>query len=915
MERQQHMTVRTLLAWVWVGVLLFAGSAQALPDGVQAVTSVEGISEYRLDNGLGVLLFPDPGKETVTVNITYRVGSRHERYGGTGKAHLLEHMLFKGSKNHPNIPAELSARGARSNGTTSIDRTNYFQTMAATGDNLDWAIGMEADRMIHSFIKQEDLDSEMTVVRNEFERNEGNAFRVLSQRILSTAYLWHNHGNATIGARSDIENISIEQLRSFYRLYYQPDNAVLTVAGRFDPDQVLARVQETFGAIPKPERELPPLHTVEPPQDGERSVTVRRVADVQWFAAAYHIPSGAHPDFAPLQVLMRVLGDTPRGRLHRDVVETQKAVNAFGFAYQLHDPGLALLAAQVDPEGDLESARQALLETVETFAEQPVTDAEVERAQRSLLNGFELAFNAPETIAVRLSEYISMGDWRLLFLTRDRIEAVTAEDVQRVAKKYLVRNNRTEGRFLPAEVSQRVEIPRVTDLSGMLDGYVGREGLVAGEAFEPTFDNIDARTTIHQLNSGAQIALLPKQTRGQSVVARINLQFGNERDLWGAQVLAQATGGLLQRGTSQYSREALRDRFDELKASVNIGGYSTGAYAVVETTRENLLPTLELVAHVLQDPSFPEQEFERWREQRITGLNASRQEPQAVVSREMRRHLNEFEPDHPRSSLTLDEEIAALRALDRDALQAFHEKFYNAEQMQIAVVGDFESEPTLARLTKDFDTWRTDAPYQRIPRPYQSVEPVDRVVITPDKDNAAILAMLTMPVSENHPDAAALSMGAHLLGGGFLNSRLANRLRHRDGLSYSVGAWLTPSSIDERAEFGVFAIYAPENRAAVQRSIEEELALAVASGFSEEELSAARSGLLQQDRVARAQDKSLAAQLADNLYLGRTMQWYAAWEVALEQLTPKQVQAALKRHLEVERMSFIKAGDFDLDEE
>ena len=272
-----------------------AAKTSAAPGQPVKVTSVEGITEYRLANGLRVLLFPDPTKPTITVNITYLVGSRNESYGETGMAHLLEHMVFKGTPNHKNIPQELTAHGARPNGSTWFDRTNYFETFQATDENLKWALDLEADRMVNSYIAKKDLDSEMTVVRNEFELGENDPAGILEERVLSTAYLWHNYGKSTIGAQSDIENVPIERLQTFYRTYYQPDNAVLLVAGKFDEAKTLDLVNRIFGRIPKPTRPLPDFYTLEPTQDGERSVTLRRVGDVQALAAAYHVPSGTDP--------------------------------------------------------------------------------------------------------------------------------------------------------------------------------------------------------------------------------------------------------------------------------------------------------------------------------------------------------------------------------------------------------------------------------------------------------------------------------------------------------------------------------------------------------------------------------------------------------------------------------------------
>ena len=289
-------------------------TAVRLPEGVERVTSVEGITEYRLANGLRVLLFPDPTKPTNTVNITYLVGSKHEDYGETGMAHLLEHLVFKGTPRHPDIPKELQGHGARPNGTTWLDRTNYFEIFQATDANLEWALDLEADRMVNSFIARKDLDSEMTVVRNEMEAGENSPSRVLMERVLSTTYLWHNYGKSTIGARSDVENVPIDRLQAFYRNYYQPDNAILLVAGKFDEPKALALVHKYFAPIPRPARTLRPAYTVEPTQDGERLVTLRRVGDVQEICVAYHVPPGSHPDYAPLDLATQILNDTPSGR-------------------------------------------------------------------------------------------------------------------------------------------------------------------------------------------------------------------------------------------------------------------------------------------------------------------------------------------------------------------------------------------------------------------------------------------------------------------------------------------------------------------------------------------------------------------------------------------------------------------------
>ena len=476
-------------------VLTFAFTAfsQTLPQGVRKITAVEGITEYALPNGLHVLLFPDSSKPNVTVNMTYMVGSRHEGYGETGMAHLLEHMLFLQTKTRKDVKQELKDHGAEMNGSTSWDRTNYFETLNASDENLKFALELEADRMVNSKIEKPLLDTEMTVVRNEFEMGENSPDRMLMQRGLETAFTWHNYGKLPIGNRSDIENVPINKLASFYQKYYQPDNALLTVAGKFDETKVLGQVSALFGPIPKPTRTLDKSYTVEPTQDGERSITLRRVGDTQGIVAIYHGPAGAHPDDPVINVLSGVLGDSPSGRLYKALVDNKKAVGVSMGIEDLHDPGFIMASVTLKLEQSVDEARQILLKTIEGVASEPPTKEEVERVKTRMLKNMEQEMNDSQAVALDLSEYASQGDWRLLFLMRDRIKAVTPEDVLRVAKAYIKESNRTLATFIPTKSPDRAEIPATPDIAETFKDFKGSAVVAAGEAFDPSPSNIESR--------------------------------------------------------------------------------------------------------------------------------------------------------------------------------------------------------------------------------------------------------------------------------------------------------------------------------------------------------------------------------------------------------------------------------------
>lgn len=875
------------------------------------ITSVEGITEYQLENGLKVLLFPDQSKQTITVNITYLVGSRHEGYGETGMAHLLEHLVFKGTPNHPDIPKELSDHGASPNGTTWYDRTNYFETFSATEENLRWALDLEADRMINSYIAKKDLESEMTVVRNEFESGENSPTRVLFERLLSTAYLWHNYGNTTIGARADIENVPIDRLQAFYRKYYQPDNAVLLVAGKIDEDETLDMVQEYFGKIPRPERELIPTYTEEPTQDGERFVTLRRTGDIQAAAALYHVCSGLHPDIAAIDVLMNVLSSRPSGRLYKNLVETKKATSAYGYSMSLKEPGFAYFSASVLKENSLEEAQQTLLATIDSLATHPPTEEEVERAKKEILKSTELAMTNTERIGLTLSEYIAQGDWRLLFIERDRTEAVTTEDVTRVAKYYFKPSNRTVGQFIPEENPERVEIPNAPSVATLVDGYKGREVMDQGEAFDPSPENIEARTVKGTLPNGIEYSFVPKNTKGDIVMATLGIRFGNENNLRGKRTVAGLTPAMLDMGAAGLTRQEIKDFWDAHKAQVSFYGNAGRQFVRIETTKEHLDAVMQKVLEVIKSPDFPENEFETMIQQRIASIEQSRSEPSSKASLTLAKHMNQYPEDHINYPESPDEAIANLKAVKLEDLKAFYNEFYGGGKgSTLTIVGEFDVDSVKKIVETELGQWKKGKPYDRpAPMVWQG-EGLNEEVKTPDKANAFFMVQQEFKMRDDHPDYPAMYVANYLLGGGFLNSRLATRIRQEEGLSYGVGSSFSADGKDPSASFFSYAIYNPENKDKLEKAFFEEIQKVLDEGFTQEELDAAKKGLIQSNLVTRANDGALLTILNNNMFYERDMNYYAQLDESIQDLTLEDINGAFRKYIKPDKFCVVKAGDF-----
>lgn len=875
----------------------------------EKVISFEGITEYKLDNGLKVVLFIDSSKPIVTVNTTYLVGSRYEGYGETGMAHLLEHLMFKGSKNHKDLDREIAMRGGIVNATTSYDRTNYFEVLPASEANLSWALEMEADRMLNAFIAKKDLDTEMTVVRNEFEMGENDSVGILRERMLSAAYLWHNYGHSVIGARSDIENVPIERLKSFYQKYYQPNNAVLVIAGNFVEQQALDLGEKYFGKMKKPQRILIPTYTAEPAQDGERSVTLQRAGNSKAVGVSYHVPAAAHPDYAAVEILTEILGGSS-GRLYRALVEPGKAVGVMADADCLKESGMVSFLAAMRTEQDVAEVRENLLAVLADAGNIPPSPEELDRARKQILYGMEEALNSPENMGIQLSDWIACGDWRLFFLQRQRLQSVTAEDVMRVAKCYLVKENRTIGEFVPTTKISRVEIPQVINLAQELKKLQPAPSVVLGEIFDTSPKNIDERMVIPEVTSGLQLAFLPKVTRGQMVEVSMALHFGTAELLNNKALAGELASAMLLRGTTKHSREELQDLLVQNKATVSVNGDAAGVDVDVHVPKENLREILNLIAEIVRQPAFSETEFSQCKQEYLAYIEESKVDPLSIGMIYANRHFAPYEISDIRNVMDFDEKISALQMLTNAEVKRFYQEFYGASTMEISMVGDVDPQEMTKEVQSLFGNWQSKNIYQRIDVPFVKIEPTNISITTPDKENAVFVAMAPIKITKNDSDYPALIVANYLVGEGGFNSRLGNRIRNQEGLSYSVSSQL---AVDEKSDFGriiVSAFCAPQNVEKVEKAFKQEMTRALQDGFSQEELKNAKQGIIEVLKMDRAVDTNIAQIIRSNLYYHRNVKELAKLEEKITVLTTQQVVEAMRRYIAVEDFTIVEVGDF-----
>jgi zinc protease len=897
------------IAWL----ALFAPLAAAQPDKATKVASVEGITEYKLENGTRILLFPDPAASTVTVNMTVLVGSRNEGYGESGMAHLLEHMCFKGTPTHPNVDKVLQEHGANktANGTTWLDRTNYYETMPGNDKSLEFGIQLAADILVNSYIKKEDLDKEMTVVRNEFERNENTPEVILNQRLVAAAFEWHNYGKSTIGNRADIERVPIESLRAFYRKYYQPDNIVLIIAGKFDEKKAIAFTEKYFGALKRPSRLLEETYTEEPPQDGERNVMLRRVGKVPVVGVAYHVPGTAHPDLATLDVLTSILTSQPSGRLYKALVETKKATSVSASVQSTRDPYLLEVYATVAPNVAPEEVRDIITKIMENLAEEKISEAEVARAKRKLLADRERSLTQSDAIALELSEWIGAGDWRLLFIHRDRIAKVTSAEIAEAAKTYFKRSNRTVGFYLPTTAPERTPVPPLPNIAKLAGDYKGGPAIALGENFDPTPEHLEQRTKRSVLPSGMKVALLAKKTRGEMVVGEIALRYGNEKSLIGKTTASSYVGALMMRGTTKYTYEQIQDELDILGATLGVSGGSGLLACSLECKRDKLPAVLKLLREILRNPTFPDDELGILKREARQSLEKGLTDPQALATNALSRKLNPFPKDSIHYVPTVHESIERLDKVTRDEVVKIYKEQLGATVGEIAFVGDFDEGATMKEVEAMLAGWKSTTTYERIPEVVKTDVPGGKEKIeTPDKENAVYVAGYQIAMDDTNKDYMALVIGNYILGQSGFNSRILDRVRQKEGLSYGAGSSFRAGSLDKAAAFRLFAICNPVNMPKLDNSMGEIIDVFAKTGVTQSELDEAIKGWLQERRVDRSNDSTVLGQLIGQLYLGRTYQRTIAIDKEVAGLTVERVNAAIQQYFQPARFYIVEAGDF-----
>ena len=733
---------------------------------------------------------------------------------------------------------------------------------------------------------------------------------MLLSRMFSTAHLWHNYGNSTIGARSDVENFPFIKLRNFYKTHYRPDNAVLTIAGRFDKEKLKALIENSFGQLNKPQQAIEKLYTKEPTQDGEREVNLRRTGDIPVIGLMYHLPSGLHQDAAAMAVLQEILADHTRGRLQKQLVEKKLSTGATAFSFLLKDSSQFIFIAQGEKGQDMTELENQLLTIAEQLKSAPITDEEIKQAKLKLAKQAEQALRDVTRVGMALSEYIAKGDYRHNFYFRDQIATITKEQVQAAAEKYLIRSNRTLGRFIPTTEPKRAELPAAPDLDKLLADYKGKAVISAGEIYDNTVPNIKKRLVNKTWAEGTKVNIYPKKLRGEEVIIKINLPTGNLTSLNHQGTNFSFIGDMLLLGNEKYSKEEISSTLDSLKSSLYISSELGNFNINIKTDKQNLTATITLLTELLTSPTFPNSELDILKRGLIANLEAERSEPRNVALNSFRKALYDYPKGHPKAYLTIDEKIAEINKITTADIQELYQSHFSINNGYISVIGDVDSEAINNQLYQALKAFTTELAYQKITTQLKPQQGVNISSETPDKANAQLYIINPLPLNKEHPDYLALAIAMDIFGGDPFSSRLGKRIRVKEGYSYSVGAGLQLPEQDKQGLYYATAIAAPENIENVIKAYKEEMSKVIEQGFTEEELANSTQGFIKNQRRLWADNNTIASVLMNKDKYQRDLSYYQERLATVEKLTLVEVKQAFIKHIASQEINIFKAGDF-----
>ena len=922
----------------------------ALPDGVEFVAEGEGVREFRLANGLKLLLVENRVAPVATFLVLYRVGSRNEAVGHTGATHLLEHMLFKGTPTFnkakgTQVAATLQRVGADFNATTWYDRTNYFETVPS--DALELAVHLEADRMRNSFIADDDRRSEMTVVRNELERGQNEPMLVLDEAVYAAAFREHPYHHPTIGWRADVENVPTARLKEFYDTFYHPNNATALVAGDFEEGHALALVNRYFGAFPASAEPIPEVYTDEPRQEGERRLVVRRAGELPLVQVAFRTPAAlgqervlsnaelaaraaAPPeanDIYPLAVLASVLTNGVTSRLYQALVESELAVSADARVDQFRDPGLFNVYVTAAP--GVEAARvEEVIHRELARAAEDLGEEEVEKAKRQIAARVAYERDGTHNVAMQMSEAESVADWRFYKDYPGNVALVTPEDVRRVAARYFREDARTVGHFIPkngngsnggggtnatrARSLKHAPVPHGYkfhhDPQAQQEARAEEAAGGAGGSLKQGGSGLSSRVVREELETGA-VLLLVENASTPTVALRGSLRAGSHFEPKEKPGLARLTAEMLKRGTRRRAKLELAGALERVGADVDFDADVFAVQIKARALAADFPALAATLAEMLREPSFPTEELEKLKQQTVAAVREKQSDTSWRAYERLTQTL--FDERHPFYTHAGERLVESITSITVEDVRGFYEKFYGGRTLILSAAGGFEAGHAARVLREAFEGFGGPEHAEvEVTDPEPPAAARREVVLVRDKANVDVLLGTAAPLRRDASDYYAAMLANRALGESTLSSRLGLRVRDAEGLTYGIASRFRHASLAA----GPWYIAVSVNPGNVERAIESALGVLgeyVEHGIRPEELEDEKSSAVGSFKVSLSTNAGLAAALWNAEFYRLGPDYVERYPELVRAVTVEEANAAIRKYFRPECLTVVVAGDID----
>ncbi|NHC04098.1 insulinase family protein [Acinetobacter sp. 187] len=914
------MRLKKLTVALWVLGVSAGSFAQTV-----LVKSEQNIEEYKLDNGLRVILAPNDKESKIFMNTVYLTGALNDPQGKGGLAHLLEHLAFKGTENvkGEEYQRRLDQYTLMSNASTDYYSTKYMSVIRPEKTAIDEMIYLEAERMDKLVLQEKFVPSEINIVMREREVRMDQPYAVLMDQMWKSAYGNQSLGRLPIGDLKELQSIKMDELNTFYRKWYAPNNAVMVIAGKFDKADVLKAIDKNFSGIPA--RSIPEsakVPNLDSTQMKVRQFMVQKGSDFGKFNIYLN---GKNPKIqTALSVAPYLYTMQPSGHLYKDIVENGIATNVQATTWLAQDFNLVFLGAIYAPNHDEKKVGAQLNSSVEK--PQNFTDTELSRIKNLVKNNQKAMMSSASAVGGILSDYVvsSNGDWTKFFRDQDELMNLDVKQVNQVLSEFLSPEHRITGDVKPTPEDQKKaqQQAQVAELGKTLDQQDQVvEPLKDVSVYKAEVADLLKKSTAMlnatekkiqrgQLKNGMPYAFYPTITRDDKTYASIAVDFGTAESLMNKSEIIDLTAYLLLRASKDYSLQDIADKSIASGGSASASASDNGMNIQIVANKENFADFFDYIVKVMKSPKFEQTQFDLIKSQSLSSLNRPYTEPETVASLTIARIAETFQPGDLRYHFEPDFAKKQLEAATVEQVKQFYADFFNMDHAKIAITGDIDSKAMLKYLNTTLKGWTGKQPYAKLSEPFTAYPAQKKHVLSEQREFGSYQSFLTFPVGNDHPDAVALMVFGYVLGESQLSSRLAMELREKNALVYGFSSGQSFSEDSNSGALTISANYTAGKSAQVSQAVHKVLTDLLNKGITEQELEAAKANIMKKRVTSLEDERRIHRMLVAQLDKKRDLPYRKKRDQAFAQLTKADVDAAIKKYIKLDQLVEVMADQY-----